>query len=60
MLKKKNDIVTRVKAKQSKVSALYCQGHSLHLTIKQLTASNEGDTMGTVDGTCALVKFSTK
>ena len=60
MLKKKNDAVTRVKAEQSKVPPVYFYDYSLRLAVKQLTPLYEGDAMGAIGGTCALVKFSTK
>ena len=53
MLMKKN-VVTRVKAKQSKVPTVYCSRHSLRLVVKQLNSSYEADIMGTVDEICAF------
>ena len=62
MLGMKSGVATRILAEQPKALAVHCQGHTLSLTVKQLTSSCKilGDTMVTVDEICTLVKYLSK
>ena len=59
MLGKKTGVGTRILSLQSKALVTHCNGHSLSLSVKDLTSTCKilGDTMGTVGEITVLVKY---
>ena len=62
MLGKKTGVGTRILSLQPKALVTHCNGHSLSLSVKDLTSTCKilGDTMGTVGEITVQVKYSPK
>ena len=60
MLIKKSGVATKISEFQPKALITNCYGHSLSLSVKDVTSACKilDDTMGTVEEICILVKFS--
>lgn len=61
-MRKKSVVTTKILLEQPKVLVTHCQGHSLSLAVKDLTASCKMlcDTMSNARKICILVKYSPK
>ena len=62
MMGNKSGVSTKLLVEQPKVPVTHCQGHSLSLAVKDLTACCKVlcDTMSIVREICVLVKYSPK
>ena len=62
MMRKTSGVATNLLVEQPKALVIHCQGHSLSLTVKDLTACFKilHDTMSTVREISVLVKYSPK
>ena len=62
MLGKKSGVAAQLKSIQPKAKETHCHGHSLNLSVKEVTQESKTlkDTMGTVGEICILVKYSPK
>lgn len=62
MMGKKSGVAKRIKDLQPKALETHCHGHSLNLSVKDVTSKSEilHNTMGTVSELTILIKFSPK
>ena len=62
MLGRNSGVAALIKQIQQKALATHCHGHSLNLSVKDLTSQTHilNNTIGTVGEMCILVKFSSK